>query len=299
MKLKDLGEFGLISRIRGKEKRCKGVVRGVGDDCAVIDDGGRDYLLVTQDMLTEEVHFRVKEAGYRRIGRKALGVSLSDIAAMAGRPEFYTLSLACPANTEVKAIDEFYRGLEEAASGYGVKLVGGDTSRAKRFVCDICLFGRVEKRLVTLRSGARIGDDIFVTGTLGGSRGKKEFCFTPRVKEARILVRNYRINSMIDISDGLSSDIRRIAEESGVGAEMWASRIPVARGAKGIINAISDGEDFELLFTAPAGYKEKDISRKLSLKVSRIGRIVPRQEDIVVKDKNGKKISAKRGFLHF
>lgn len=299
MKIKSIGEFGLIERVQNKAKLRRAVL-GIGDDCAVINYTKGKYLLLTVDMLIEGVHFDLKRAGARRVGRKALAVSLSDIAAMGGVPKYCLISLGIPLNTPVKTIDDFYAGFLKLAKEYGVELIGGDTNRSQKFICDVCVIGEVEKRYLARRSGAKVGDKIYVTGLLGGSIKGRQYDFTPRVKEARILVENFKINSMIDISDGLASDLRHITESSRTGAVIYERSIPVSGSCSSLRNALTDGEDFELLFTAPGNISEELLSKKLGIPVKNIGEITHRKEGAEIVYKNGRKEELKpKGFRHF
>ncbi|MFH0840330.1 MAG: thiamine-phosphate kinase [Candidatus Omnitrophota bacterium] len=288
----------MINRIQ-KLAKWKRAVLGIGDDCAVINHTKDKYLLLTIDMLIEGVHFDLENAGPKRVGRKALAVSLSDIAAMGGVPKYCLVSVGLPPNMPVKVVDDFYAGFLKLAKEYGVELIGGDTNRAERFICDVCVVGEVEKRRLVKRSGAKIGDNIYVTGRLGGSIKSKQYDFIPRLKEARLLVRNFKINAMIDISDGLSSDLRHIAESSNSGALIYEKDIPVSKDSS-LKGALTDGEDFELLFTTPGDISEKILSKKLGVAVKKIGEIRPKKESVNIIYKSTEKRELKpTGFRHF
>lgn len=300
MKIGSFGEFEFIERIRKRLPKLKNAVLGIGDDCAVLEFRGDRYLLVTADMLVQDVHFDLSKASPYKVGRKALAVSLSDIAAMAGIPKYYLVSLAVPPSMALAALDDFYTGLIDLAREFDVELVGGDTNRADKFICDICVIGEVEKKYLTKRNGAKVGDGIFVTGALGGSKKSRQYDFTPRVREARMLVQNFKINSMIDISDGLSSDLYHIIDASGVGAVIYDDCIPVSSGAGSAKAALSDGEDFELLFTAPRNTTEADIRSKLNMPIKEIGRIVPKGQGVrIVKGKSKAAELKRTGYRHF
>jgi len=299
MKMKSIGEFGLINRMQ-KMAIAKQAVLGIGDDCAVINYTKDKYLLLTIDMLIEGVHFDLKKAGRGRVGRKALAVSLSDIAAMGGIPKYCLISMGVPPNAPLKIIDNFYVGLLKLAKEYSVELIGGDTNRSEKFIFDICVIGEVEKRYLVRRSGAKRGDGIYVTGRLGGSIKDKQYDFTPRVKEARVLVKNFKVNAMIDISDGLSSDLRHITESSNVGAIIYESRIPVSKSCRSVKEALTDGEDFELLFTMPGDISEKILTKRLGIPVKIIGEIKNRREGVKIINKKGKKRDLRTlGYRHF
>jgi thiamine-monophosphate kinase len=300
MKIKSVGEFEFIDRIKKKLPKLKNAVLGIGDDCAVLDYTKDKYLLLTQDMLIEGVHFDLSKVSPYKVGRKALAVSLSDIAAMAGIPKYCLISLAVSPDMPLNNLEDFYSGLWKLAADFGVELVGGDTNHAEKFICDVCVVGEVEKKFLARRDGAKIGDNIFVTGSLGGSIKGKHYDFVPRVREARILVENFKINSMIDISDGLSLDLHHITDASSVGAVIHDDCIPTSKNANSKKEAVSEGEDFELLFTAPRSITEEALSKKLPIAVKKIGEIVPKREGVkIAKDKVKEKEFKRRGYTHF
>lgn len=300
MKIKSIGEFGLIERIKDKLPRLKDAVVGIGDDCAVINYTKDKYLLLTADMLAEGVHFDLKKFGAKKVGRKALASSLSDIAAMGGIPRYCLVSMSVPPETPISIIDDFYDGFLRLAGEYGVELIGGDTNRYKNFIFDVCVAGEVEKKFLIRRSGAKAGEKIYVTGSLGGSLKGRQYDFTPRIKEARTLVRNFKLSSMIDISDGLSSDLGHIAEASKVGAVIYEYKIPVSRSCSSVREALTDGEDFELLFTIPGNVPEKTLSRRLGVPVSMIGEIRNKREGVNIVDKKGRaRALSPLGYRHF
>ncbi|MBL7091773.1 MAG: thiamine-monophosphate kinase [Candidatus Omnitrophica bacterium] len=296
--LRQIGEFGMIGRIAKKIKCDKSVICGIGDDAAVISYTKDKYLLFTTDMLVEGVHFRRKEATFAQIGRKALAVNISDIAAMGGVPKYAVVSLGFPKGLSLRAVDEIMRGMYALAEEFGINIVGGDTVRAEKIVLCVSLAGEVKKGNLTLRSGARPGDLIFVTGTLGGSRRLKQFNFIPRVKEAQEIIKRFRPTALIDISDGLASDLQRITEQSRVGAIIFEESIPTSRGAS-LKKALYEGEDFELLFTISL-----DSARKFYTKdkfpITCIGKIVERKRGLALIDKEARVSSLKqKGFRHF
>ncbi|MCD6539569.1 MAG: thiamine-phosphate kinase [Candidatus Omnitrophica bacterium] len=235
----------------------KTVKVGPGDDCAVIDRGDK-FLLFCGDMLIEDVHFRIREVKFKDLGYKALARVLSDVASMGGYPKYAGLSLALPPKYSSK-IKEILKGVEEIAKEFNFNLVGGDLSRAKTIFLDAWCIGYVEKNNLSLRSEAKDKDGIFVTGALGlGYR--ENFKFSPKIKEARWLVKNCQINSMIDISDGLVLDLYRILSESKKQAVLWEEFIPLTENVS-LKKALYQGEDYQLLFTAPLKEKEKIVSR--------------------------------------
>jgi len=300
MKLKDLGEFNFINRISKSIRPSGRVVKGIGDDAAVLKYTKDKYLLFTTDMIIEGKHF-YKSAKAESVGKKALSCNISDIAAMGGTPKFAVISVGLPGSLDLRYADGLYKGIRKAADSFKVDLVGGDTVSSGKIIINIALIGEVEKKNLTLRSGAKENDAIFITGNIGGSIKLKHLNFTPRVKEARFLVNNFKINSMIDVSDGLLADLGHILEESNKGAIICEKTIPVSRNALGFDSAVRDGEDFELVFTLPlpqAGRLEK--AWPFATRLSRIGRVINRRKGffIVSKDGKSKKISP-AGFTHF
>lgn len=284
MRLSALGEKGLIRRISRLIKNDPTVLRGIGDDCAVLAGPPGKYLLFASDMLVEGVHFK-RSASATAVGWKALAVNVSDVAAMGGIPRYAVVSLGLPRETPVRCVDGLYRGLSLCAKKYGVNLVGGDTNRAERLVIAVAILGEVEKGRVVYRSGARVGDQLLVTGRLGGSvRGGRHLTFLPRVKEARALGAEVRLHAMIDLSDGLMPDLTRLCEASRVSAEIDASLIPRRKGAS-LKAALTEGEDFELLISvgkADADGLLKWSRKNLSCGLTRIGEVIPRRPNRLV-----------------
>ncbi len=298
MLIKNIGEFGLIDRIKKLIKTDASVVKGPGDDCAVIKFSKDKYMLFTCDMIVEGVDFTAKERPYL-VGRKAIAVSISDIAACAGLPRYCLVSLGVPKNSSLEFIDKLIKGMFHFARKYGINIVGGDISRARQLTINVSMLGIVEKKNLILRSGAKIGDIIFVTGKLGGSILGKHLSFTPRIKEARFLVKNFRVNSMIDISDGLTQDLGHILEESLKGAIIYEDLIPISKQARNLHDALYWGEDFELLFTVSA-YEAKKLYRKKLTGFKPIGEIVDKKYGLRLVDERGKeKIIKPKGFRHF
>ena len=300
MNKQTFGEFELIQRIKNRLPKSKYAALGIGDDCAVLNYTKDKYLLCTTDMLVQDVHFDLGKVSAYKVGRKALAVSLSDIAAMAGLPRYCLVSLAIPSDMPLDTLDDFYSGLLKLASEFGVELIGGDTNASEKFICDVCVIGEVEKKFLVRRDGAKAGDGIFVTGSLGGSIKGKQYDFVPRVKEARILVKNFKVNSMIDVSDGLSSDLRHITDASKAGAVIYSDSIPISQNADSKKDALSGGEDFELLFTAPKDIAEETLGKKLGIPVKKIGEIVSGREGVKIGKEKGKKTELhKTGYTHF
>lgn len=276
-RVSDIGEFGLIQRLARQLKS-----RQIGDDCAVVPSGrGGECLLLACDPVVEGVHYRPGTPG-RQVGWKALARNLSDIAAMGGTPRWALVSLGIRADTPVAFIDDLYRGLQRAAKRFDCEIVGGDTThvRGAPFVV-VTIVGSVPKRQLLRRRGAKPGDTVFVTGQLGGSQRGKHLRFTPRLAEARWLAEHVRVHALMDISDGLASDLQRLAEASRVGFAIDAAAIPRATTLRG---ALTDGEDFELLFTVSDATARRLPRRwPFSLRLTAIGHVT-REHGILLDD---------------
>ncbi len=298
MDLRAMGEFGFISRVRRRIKTDASVKFGSGDDCAVLFfDAGR-YQLYTCDMIVEGVDFLPSHDPYL-VGRKAMAVNISDIAACGGVPRHCVVSLAAPKTTSVRYLDKLCDGLLDMAGRYKINLVGGDMSSARQIMIDVSMLGLVEKRCLALRSTARPGDILCVTGSLGGSAKGKHLRFDPRLPESRMLVKNFGITSMIDISDGLLQDLGHITHASNVGATLLAEAIPLSKHARDLADALYSGEDFELLFTLPAAQAHRLFVREPGV-FTPIGCMTEQSEGIRVLDARGRvlKVTGK-GYAHF
>ena len=248
MKISQLGEFGLIDALKKFAPVSKAVIKGIGDDAAVLPYNKNKYLLLTTDMLAEDAHF-TRRMPPQAIGHKALACNISDIAAMGGWPTFAVVSIGVPKNLSVSFIKEVYKGIQRTAKAFNVSIVGGDTIKTDKIVINVALLGLVEKKYLVTRDGAKAGDWIFVTGPLGGSlKSGRHLNFTPRLAQARFLVENFKPNAMMDISDGLAGDLNHILKASKVGARLDHASIPRHKGVS-LSQALNDGEDFELLFT--------------------------------------------------
>jgi thiamine-monophosphate kinase len=254
------GEFAYIDWLRRRTPADPRVLIGPGDDAAALRWSEDRPLLVTTDMLLESSCFRLSEAGPRRVGRKAMAVNLSDIAAMAGKPVAAVVSAGLPRQGGRRLAEELYLGLREMADAFETAIVGGDTnSWDGPLALSVTVLGEASPRGPVRRSGARPGDWLFVTGPLGGSILGKHLDFTPRVREALRLNELTDLHAMIDISDGLAADLNHLCRESGCGAVLDASAIPIAPaahllsdGRTALEHALSDGEDFELLVAVSA-----------------------------------------------
>lgn len=281
-----MGEFSFIEWIRKRQKRRKGVMLGIGDDCAAIDVSADKLCLITTDMLIDGTHFDLKKCTIKEVGRKAIACSISDVAAMGCQPTVAVISICFPDHTTEKFARELYKGIWDISDKYDVEIVGGDIiSGRSPFCINVTMLGRDDGLKPIRRSGARAGDTILVTGTLGGSILGKHLSFEPRLKEGLVLNKNFAVHAMIDISDGLTADLNHILEESGVGAILYEDHIPVSHAAvklskkmghTPLCHALSDGEDYELLMTLSRAQAKKVLSSGLltGVKVSCIGEIV-------------------------
>jgi len=298
MLISKLGEFGLIERFKKHIRLDSSVIRGPGDDCAVINFSKDKYLLFTCDMIVEGVDFRPQEDPYL-IGRKAVAVCISDIAACAGTPRYCLISLGMSRNKTTAFADKISKGMRDIARNFKVNLVGGDLSAARKTVIDVSMIGLVSKKRLVLRSGAGVGDIIFVTGALGGSILGKHLKFTPRVKEAQFLTKKFKISSMIDISDGLIQDLGHILSLSNKGAVIYEKLIPVSPKARNTKDALYSGEDFELLFTMSQQQARKLIDSGMR-NFKPIGEITSKEYGLSLIGINGrKKDILDKGFKHF
>jgi thiamine-monophosphate kinase len=309
-----MNEFELIARLTKSLPTNQNVVVGAGDDCAVLDLGVPDKLfLFKTDAVVEGIHFK-KDSPPEKIGRKALARCFSDIAAMAGTPVAALVTIGLPENFDPGAVERIYDGLNALAEKHGVAITGGETTmNPERIFISIALLGTVGRKKQILRSGAKVGDAIFTTGELGGSLAGKHLEFEPRLQEARWLAENFRIHAMIDLSDGLAGDLRHLLKSSRVGAELLKSAIPISRAAKEtarknysakapFIAALTDGEDFELLFTVAGGDAVKLLDawkkRFPKLRLRCIGKITA-GEGITVRDKDVTLPLIAHGYVHF
>jgi len=330
LKLSDIGEFRVISSIRSDLKDFqKEVIVGIGDDTAAIKVSGEKLLLFTSDSLVEDVHFKWDYTSPFQVGWKALVVNISDVAAVGGNPTHCLVSLALPSDTERNLVREVYRGLKKAASKYRVGIVGGDTVRAPSFIITVSLLGEVKRENIVLRSGAKPGDLIYVTGQLGSSGAglaclkapnwkvkpeirqfliEKHLMLSPRLVEGQKIASSQIATSMIDLSDGLASDLHRLAEESKVGAVLWEDEFPTALATEQLAKVMGKsllewilygGEDYELLFAVPPNKKEK-LRQTLGFPHTLIGEIVDRDQGIYLKKRGGNRTKIEdRGYNHF
>lgn len=309
-----MNEFELIARLTRALPANPSIVTGAGDDCAVLDLGVADKLILFKtDAVVEGLHF-TRETPPEKIGRKALARCLSDIAAMAGTPTAALVTIGLPEKFEPDPVFRIYEGINELAREHEVAIAGGETTtNPERILISIALIGTVPRGRQVLRSGAKPGDAIFVTGELGGSLAGKHLEFEPRLAEARWLAQQCPIHAMIDLSDGLAGDLRHILQAGGVGAALLKSAIPISRAARlraregsrakpAFAAALTDGEDFELLFTVAAEHAVKLLDAWKTafpkLKLSCIGKIVAGQ-GILIRDKTGTHQLNAHGYVHF
>ncbi len=284
---------------------------GIGDDCAVLGVGAASDLLVTTDMLIEGRHFRLEKDGPEAVGYKAMGVNLSDVAAMAGIPRAAVVAVALPKVAAVELAQGLHTGMSALAERFGVDLVGGDTNAWDGpLVVTVTVLGEVTARGAVQRSGARPGDVIFVTGPLGGSLfSGRHLRPEPRIAEALALHEAASIHAMIDLSDGLSSDLGHILDESGgLGAILDAATIPIhadafemslADGVSALDHALNDGEDFELCLTVSPDDADRLLAAPLVIpRLHRIGEITD-TPGLRLRTSEGMRSIKRQGFDHF
>jgi thiamine-monophosphate kinase len=329
-----VGEFGLIfellKRTRNEDPRVRA---GIGDDAAVLDLGGERLLLATCDVQIEGVHFMPESCSPEDIGARAAAVNLSDIAAMGGSPCFALVSLAAPASCETRFLRQLYDGLESTLRRFGAEIVGGNTARMpERVMVDVTLVGEVEPERLKLRRGAKPGDVLCVTGSLGASRAGlmllKDSSLSvdetlrksalrayrtpvPRVREGRVLGKYKTATACIDISDGLVSDARHLAERSGVCVRIDAERVPIsacaeavakASGMEALSMALGGGEDFELLFTVSRSAAPEvldHLHRETGTRAVLVGEVQDGSVGVQIMGKDGEIEVLKIGFDHF
>lgn len=250
MKIRDLDEDGFLEILLKGLPAGRNLVVGPGDDCAVVKaPGARELLLLKTDCVVEGVHFRPEDDPLR-VGRKAINRALSDIAAMGGEARHALVTIFSPPDIPVSYWKALYEGLGAAAERHAVGVVGGETTRAPVKAVSVSLIGHVESQRLLLRSTGKPGDRLLVTGALGGSLAGKHLDFEPRLAEGRWLGAHGYARAMMDLSDGLASDLPRLAAASGCGFALDSTTIPRSRG-RTLQQALTDGEDYELLFATP------------------------------------------------
>lgn len=305
MKLKDIGEFGFIDRIRADTLvRPENVVKGIGDDCSVFRSSPGLVTLITTDLLVEDVHFQLTRIPPYKLGRKSMAVNLSDIAAMGGTPRESVISIAIPETVEVETLDAVYAGMKSMAAAFDVNLLGGDTTASPApLVINVTLVGEAQEEEVLYRSGAEPGDLVFLTGPVGEAAaglnslladrsfdGREALVDAhldphPHIREGRIIARQGVAHSMIDVSDGLAGDLGHICAESRVGAVLEEDRIPTTERFRAYCDRfgldathlmLDVGEDYVLLGTVPEAAADQ-LAKALEAEgcsCFRIGRIV-------------------------
>lgn len=330
LKVSDVGEFGLIRRIAASlPLPPTDVLVGIGDDVAVLQTSGEEVLLATCDAQVENVHFIRDRITPYQLGRKTIAINVSDIAAMGGKPAWALVSLALPPDLDVSFVDGLYAGMRDQIGLAGGAVVGGNLSRTRsELVIDLCLLGRADPSRILLRNGARDGDLILVTGTMGDSRAGLEILLRPelavaaevrqdlserhltpqpRLAEGQTLARSGMVHAMVDVSDGLAADIGHICTASGVGAEIHETELPIsaacreaalAAGKSATDWALHGGEDYELLFTA-ASENAAEIRRVLKEKTGTccrvIGEIIGGAAGVQILGSDGKRTTAGSG----
>jgi thiamine-monophosphate kinase len=324
MKVKDLGEFGLIDLLAkmagGGDKH---LLVGIGDDAAAWRGDG-SIQLATVDSFIQDVHFPSGLASWKEIGWKALAVNLSDIAAMGGLPRYALVSLALPPDTEVDDVTALYTGMLELAKQFGVTIIGGNISRAPLVAITIAVFGSSQKGQILTRSTAKAGELVAVSGQLGAAAAGLEMLTKglkfdpqastsfrnaflhplPRIAEGQLLIEE-GVKTAIDLSDGLISDLNQICKASQVGARIEIERVPIEPGVKtefgekALEMALGGGEDYELLFSGEAEVIER-VKRKAACPITVIGEILAGDKGVTLVDSRGKPVNlARRGWEHF
>ncbi len=314
MRLRELGEFGLIDRIaRASARRggARGVALGIGDDAALLRLRAGEQVAISTDACFEDVHFRLRQESPRTLGRRALAASLSDLAAMGARPLGCLLALAAPPELPVRTLDALVAGVLDEAARHACPLVGGNLSRARELSLTLSVIGAVASGRALRRGAARAGDRVFVTGTLGGAaleraraergRGRIRHVPAPRLRAGQALARLAGRVSCIDVSDGLDADLAHLLAGRALGAEIEAALLPVPPGFRAAcgrlgldpeVLARAGGGDYELLFTVgPGAPSAARLARRLGVRVSEIGRVVRRPA--------GARAATRRGWRHF
>ncbi len=279
-------ESEFVAWLRSQVPSHPQLILGIGDDAALLSLPSAQCV-VTSDMLMDGVDFVLSECEPRRVGRKALAVNLSDLAAMAAKPVAAIVSIAVPTTMPLEATKAIYEGLLKLAAEFDLSLAGGDTNTWQHpFAISVTAIGEPTGRGVLTRHGARAGDAILVTGDFGGSILRKHFDFRPRVNEARYLHQHYELHAGMDVSDGLSLDLSRLARESSCGAIIDATSVPIAADAFRLVehdphagspldHALGDGEDFELILAVSAETADRILAdQSIGCPVTRIGEFV-------------------------
>lgn len=330
MKTKSSGmtEFGLIDIIKNKYQTVNdSIIAGIGDDAAIFSIGGGQAGLLTIDSLVDKVHFDRSYTSFDDLGHKALAANLSDIAAMGGRPILAVVSITVTEDVCLSEIEKIYSGIRKLAQKHGVAICGGDTVAGQELSLTIAVYGEGKKNNIGLRSGAKVGDAVLVTGSLGASQAgleilnskfknknakltKKHLRPEPRVKEAQLLASKFKLHGMMDISDGLASELHHIARESKVGIIIDQGALPTANEAITAANLLKKdpleyclygGEEYELLFTLQPGkaVEAKKMLLRKGLPCSVIGYIIKGRGVKMIEPNGAVKKLANKGYTHF
>ncbi len=323
--LQKIGEFGLIREL---QKHCQSlrsdVIQGIGDDAAILRTSHQEALIASTDLAIEGVHFDLAFESFKDIGHRIAVANISDMAAMGATPKYLLVALAIPPNYSVSNWRALYQGFKKPCQAFDISLVGGDTAASKSglFLC-LTILGQVPSNQALTRRGAKVGDKIYVTGTLGDSKAglqilqnqakskkttagkpyetflkKRHLRPTPRLAVGQHLSRDHLAHAAIDVSDGLSGDILHLCEASRVGVELWASQLPLSRqcqayaatqGHNPIDFALAGGEDYELLFTIAPRHQAQvsDLGKRLRTQMTCIGEIKPRAYGLRLKLEGG------------
>ncbi len=323
--LQTVGEFGLIRELL---KHCQtlhaDVIQGIGDDAAILRTSNKQALIASTDLAIEGVHFDFTFESFKDVGYRIAVANVSDIAAMGGTPKYLLVAMAVPPSYAVKDLRALYEGFKKPCQTYGISLVGGDTSSSKSglFLC-LTILGEAPPEQVLTRQGAKVGDHVYVTGTLGDSKAglqilqrqakqksskagqpyeiflkKRHLRPTPRLPIGQHLASNHLAHAAIDVSDGLSGDIHHLCQSSQVGIELWGSHIPLSRQCQAYTTAqdhnpidfaLAGGEDYELLFTIAPRHQDKvaTLAKDLRTQMTCIGKIKPRSYGLRLKLEGG------------
>ena len=331
----DIGESSLIDRIQNILPSVKNqqVLVGIGDDTAVIRLSNERALLVTCDIQVEDQHFRLKNMTHYQLGRRAMAVNLSDVAAMGGKPTFALVSLGFPKSFPLPDFENLFKGMRDQLAEFSATIIGGNLSNTEgKMIIDITMMGEVKPEQYLTRSGARTGDRIFVTGKVGasgagfhvlakfGNEYPLEFrCLVdkhlqpiPRIDIGQKIARSGFATAMIDISDGVASDLYHICKMSNVGGEIHHDKLPLPENINKIASftrksvlhlALHSGEDYELLFTAKPNIPDSlihSLAQKTGVPITEIGQIQPKSSGYVLVDNQGKRIPIQpKGWDHF
>lgn len=330
--LNEIGEFNLIERIRKLfPPKSADILQSIGDDCAVIKRDMKNVTLISTDVLVEGVHFNLEYFTPQKLGERSAAVNISDIAAMGGVPKQMLLSLALPKTCDERFVMKFLAGIKKCSAKFNVDLIGGDLSSSKwGLFISVTIIGEARKEKFITRSGARSGESVYVTGNIGDSACGLELLLkkheiedtvrkrlisrhidvAPRVNEGMFLAESGVVTAMLDLSDGIGSDLRRISKESGVGAQIYLDALPVSKElialAKGLNKPVRDfalcgGEDYELLFTVKAGCEkaiESAYKNKFNKRIFRIG-VTTKGKGVFAIDDSGNKSKISPSFVHF